>query len=332
MKITDWAVIFVIIIAPVVWLGGLRAENLREVNRLETRYTAALRTAVQDAAASLNRNELQQFESGYGSSKWMRADKEQALAALLRSLSLNFGVADDPAGQQSLLAYIPAIVVMDYDGYFLYAADMDLSSDTWTYRWQDKKPYTYLDASGNSIAFTLDRNVTAYDAAANHWFSGLQTEIKSEISIPLLQNEETFDAVRRATIVRRIEEDLARAIRAHNRIAAKLGVDYTFTLPVIPQEEWNNTLDDVGILVFLQGIPVGDHYYNNYAFGGGRLDLAPAIVGAVDPTTGLKYYYRKTCARASELGYREEEIFPNERAAAENGYFPLDCRAFEPEE
>jgi len=82
MKITDWAVIFVIIIAPVVWLGGLRAENLREVNRLETRYTSALRTAVQDAAASLNRNELQHFESGYGSSKWMRADKEQALAAL----------------------------------------------------------------------------------------------------------------------------------------------------------------------------------------------------------------------------------------------------------
>lgn len=42
MKITDWAVIFVIIIAPVVWLGGLRADNLREVNRLETRYTCCL--------------------------------------------------------------------------------------------------------------------------------------------------------------------------------------------------------------------------------------------------------------------------------------------------
>ncbi|MEG6589801.1 hypothetical protein [Paenibacillus barengoltzii] len=330
MKITDWAVIFVIIIAPVVWLGGLRAENLREVNRLETRYTSALRTAVHDAAASLNRNELQQFESGYGSSKWMRADKEQALAALLRSLSLNFGVADDLTGQQILLGYIPAIVVMDYDGYFLYTADLDLSSDTWTYRWQDKKPYTYLDASGNSIAFTLDRQVTAYDAATNRWVSGLQNEIKSEVSIPLLQNEALFDAVRRATIVRRIEEDLAQAIRLHNQIAAKLGVDYTFTLPVIPQEEWNNTLDDVGMLVFLQGIPVGDHYYNNYAFGGGRLDLAPAVIGAVDPNTGIKYYFRESCDRANAYSYREEEIFPNERAAAEKGYFPLDCRESAP--
>lgn len=330
MKITDWAVIFVIVVAPILWLGGQRAENLREVNRLETRYTAALRTAVQDAAAALNRNELQQFESGYGSSKWMRADKEQALAALLRSLYLNFGVADDPVGQQFLLSYLPAVVVMDYDGYYLYSADTESKQETLSYRWQDKKPYTYLDASGNSLAFTLDGKVTAYDAAANRWVSGLQTEVKSEVSIPLLQNDEEFDAVRRGAIVRRIEEDLARTIRLHHGYAAKQGVHYTFTLPVIPHEAWNNTLNDVGIMVFLQGIPVGDRYYNNYALGGGRLDRTPAILGAVDPVTGLKYYYRKTCTKARGLNYREEEIFANERDAAESGYYPLDCRATGP--
>lgn len=330
MKITDWAVIFVLIVAPILWLSGLRAENLREVNRLETRYTGALHTAVQDAAVALNRNELQQFESGYGSEKWMRADKEQALAALFRSLYLNFGVADDPAGQQALLGYIPAVVVMDYDGYYLYAADAEPSSDTFAYHWLDKKPYTYVDASRNSIAFTLDSEVTAYDAATNRWVSGPQTEVKSKVSIPLLQNEEEFDAVRRATIVRRIEEDLARTIRLHNRFAKKQGVDYTFTLPMIPREAWNNTLDDVGILVFLQGIPVGDRHYNNYALGGGRLDRAPTILGAVDPLTGLKYAYRQPCTEARRLGYRVEEIFADERAAAENGYFSLDCRASGP--
>ncbi|MDU2241997.1 MAG: hypothetical protein E7E23_15620 [Paenibacillus sp.] len=330
MKITDWAVIFVLIVAPILWLSGLRAENLREVNRLETRYTAAMRTAVQDAAVALNRNELQQFENGYGSEKWMRADKEQALAALLRSLYLNFGVADDPAGQQTLLGYIPAVVVMDYDGYYLYAADVEPGNDAFAYHWQDKKPYTYVDASRNSIAFTLDSQVTAYDATANRWVSGPQSEIRSEVSIPLLQNGEEFDAVRRATIVRRIEEDLARAIRLHNLFAKKQGVDYTFTLPTIPQEAWNNTLDDVGILVFLQGIPVGDRHYNNYALGGGRLDRTPSVLGTVDPLTGLKYAYRESCARAQGFGYRIEEIFANERAAAENGYFPLDCRTSGP--
>ncbi|MBM6996405.1 hypothetical protein IM700_012180 [Paenibacillus sp. DXFW5] len=330
MKITDWAVIFVLIVAPIFWLNGQRVENLREVNRLETRYTAAMRTAVQDAAVALNRNELQQFESGYGSEKWMRADKEQALAALLRSLYLNFGVADDPVGQHALLGYIPAVVVMDYDGYFLYSADAERNTDTYAYHWSDKKNYTYSDVDGNSIALTLDRKVTAYDAAADRWVSGLQSEIKSEVSIPLLQSDEEFEAVRRATIVRLIEEDLARTIRLHNLLAEKRGVHYTFTLPVIPQEDWNNTLNDVGILVFLQGIPVGNLHYNNYAIGGGRLDRTPTILGAVDPSTGMKYFYRESCSKARELGYREEEIFSGEREAAGNGYYPLDCRTSGP--
>lgn len=330
MKITDWAVIFVLIVTPFLWLSGQRAENLREVNRLETRYTAALRTAVQDAALALNRNELQQYESGYGSAKWMRADKEQALAALLRSLYLNFGIADDPLGQQAFLGYIPAAVVIDYDGYFIYAADRVPDSDTIIYRWRDKKPYTYADADGNSIAFTLDGEVTAYDAAADLWVSGPQPEVKSAVSIPLLQSGAEFEAVRRATIVRRIEEDLAQTIRLHNLLSAKLGVHYTFTLPVIPQEEWNNTLNDVGILVFLQGIPVGDRHYNDYALGGGRLERTPVILGATDPLTGLKYYYRESCPEARRLGYREEEIFPDERGAAASGYFPLDCRTSGP--
>ncbi|MBW4841234.1 MAG: hypothetical protein KZY74_17730 [Paenibacillaceae bacterium] len=330
MKITDWAILFVLIVVPILWLSGQRVEDLREVNRLETRYTAAIRTAVQDAAVALNRNELQQFESGYGSAKWMRADKEQALAALLQSLYLNFGVADDPVGQQVILGYIPAVVVMDYDGYYLYAADYEGGKDSNAYHWQDKKPYTYSDREGNSIAFTLDRNVTAYDAAADRWVNGLQSEVKSEVAIPLLQDDEQFEAVRRATIVRQIEEDLAQTIRNHNLLAVKLGVNYTFTLPVIAQEEWNNTLNDVGILVFLQGIPVGDHHYNNYAIGGGRLDRTPAILGAVDLLTGMKYYYRASCSGAQGLGYREEEIFSDEREAVKNGYFPLKCQTNDP--
>ncbi|MDU4698180.1 MAG: hypothetical protein E6Y08_20420 [Paenibacillus sp.] len=330
MKITDWAALFVIIVAPILWLSGLRTEQLREVNRLETRYNAAMRTAVQDAAAVLNRNELQQFESGYGSAKWMRVDKEQALDTLLRSLYLNFGVADDPVGQQTLMGYIPAVIIIDYDGYYLYAADVDPSSDTSAYHWRDKRPYTYVDANGNSIAFTLDSQVTAYDAATERWVSGPQAEVKAETSIPLLQSEAQFDAVRRATIVRRIEEDLARTIHLHNLLIKHQGVNYTFTLPTIPQEEWNNTLDDVGILVFLQGIPVGDHDYNNYALGGGRLDQKPTLLGAVDPRTGLKYAYRESCTAAHRLGYRVEEIFAGERDAAESGYFPLDCRAIQP--
>ena len=91
----------------------------------------------------------------------------------------------------------------------------------------------------------------------------------------------------------------------------KSGVSYTFKLPLIPKEDWVNTID-IGIMAFIQGIPIGDQFYNNYAFGGGRLIKNPVIYGAIDPQTGLKYYYRDSCS----YPYRIEEAFSSEKEVA----------------
>lgn len=332
MKITDWAIIFVLLVTPMLWLGSLHIENAREMNRLDIRYTTALKTSAQDGGQALNRNELQRFENGYGSDKWMRADKEQALAAFLRTMYVNFDVADDWVGQQALHAFIPAVVVIDYDGYYVYAARAGSEYDqesSLIHHWGDKKPYVYADAGGNSIAFTLDSYVTVYDAAEKRWLSGRQDELKDETVIPLLQDNLRFEAVRRSAIVHSIEQDLEQAIHLHNDYAARQGVRYTFTLPTISQEEWNNTLDDVGIIAFLQGIPVGDRYYNNYALGGGRLVRSSTILGIVDLVTGMKYYERDSCATVKDGRYLIEEVFSSEQAAAAKGYFASQCRWLE---
>lgn len=332
MKITDWAIIFILLVTPMLWLGSLHIEDAREMNRLDIRYTTALKTSAQDGGQALNRNELQRFENGYGSDKWMRADKEQALAAFLRTMYVNFDVADDLLGQQALLAFIPAVVVIDYDGYYVYAARPGSEYDhesSLIHRWGDKKPYVYADAEGNSMAFTLDSHVTVYDAAEQRWLSGRQDELKDETTIPLLQDDSRFEGVRRSAIVHSIERDLEQAIHLHNDYATRLGVRYTFTLPTISQEEWNNTLDDVGIIAFLQGIPVGDRYYNNYALGGGRLVRSSVILGLVDSVTGMKYYERESCATVNDRRYQIEEVFSSEQAAAGEGYFAANCRWLE---
>jgi len=325
MKITDWAIIFVLIVSPFLWVLSLYSADLQEVNRLQTRYTTALRTSVQDAGSVLNRNELQQFETGYGSSKYMRADKELALSVLLQSLAINFGIADDPLALAAFMNYIPSIVVIDYDGYWIYALDEVHGANgelEFAYRWHPKKPYVYLGGEGNSIAFTLDSYVRVISSSTGEETRGLLEDIAPKINIPLLQDADIFDQVRRSTIVHQIEEDLQRVIAVHNEFTARLGYTYTFTLPTIPQEEWNNTLDDVGIIAFLQGIPVGSHYYNNFALGGGRLYKAERIEGGVDPVTGIKYYYYTNC----ELPYRTEEVFARKRDAAARGYFEANCK------
>lgn len=324
MKITDWAVIFLLIISPLLWVSQLHTENLQDVNRLQIQYTTSLRTAAQDGGSALNLNELQNFESGYTSDKFMRTDKEAAILALQHSLALNFGATDDPLAQKMLMVYIPAIVVIDYDGYFIYAVEESTANDGSViseHRFHPKKPYVYTDDWGNSLAFTLDNYVIAYDAMSKEWVNGLQEELRSEVSIPLLQDPEKFQQVRRSVIVRSIEDDLAIIINRHNEYTRKLGVSYTFTLPVISQEEWNNTLDDVGVLIFLQGIPVGDRYYNNYALGGGRLVRGQRVLAGTDEDTGINYYFRESCLAP----YKPEEVFTSERDAAAKGYFEAPC-------
>lgn len=324
MKITDWSIIFVLIITPLLWMGSLRSGQLREVNKLEIKYTSKLRTAVQDGGSALNLNEMQYFESGYGSSKFMRVDKEQGLEAMLKTLAINFSIEDDPISKRAMMMYIPAVVVIDYDGYYVYALSETESIDgsmNWEHHWLPKKPYLYKDAFGNSMSFTLDHCVTIINSLTGEEYNGQFEDIPSTLkgTLPLLDDLSKFEEMRRITIVHSIEQDLANVIQHHNEYALKQGMSYLFTLPIISKEDWHNTLNDVGMIVFLQGMPLGDQYYNNYAFGGGRLVKANSIAGGKNPENGIRYQLRNDID--PPLPFPVDEVFATKADAAANGYF-----------
>jgi hypothetical protein len=89
-------------------------------------------------------------------------------------------------------------------------------------------------------------------------------EVKTEAS--------RFHVLRRETIIKTIQEGLNKAFNEYNLYADVAGVTYDFHLPEIGMDEWNNTIDDISVLSFVQGIPLGyDIYYNNYSFGGARI-------------------------------------------------------------
>lgn len=322
MKITDLAIVFVIIALPFFVITGFRLDDQKTASRLEMKYDAALRTAVQDAAKMLSMNEKQDYEAQYQSDKYFRANKEMAVDTFFKTLELNFGIRDDPIARGALRAYIPALVIVDYDGYYIYSFEEFIGKDGAVHSKQlfsPKKPYGYADAEGNSFAFTLDSHVRVYEAGTKSWHEGIQTDLSGSAAISLLQNAEHFEQVRQRVIVDAIEQDLARIMNKHNRVATRYGITYMFTLPYIPREEWNNTINDIGIIAFMQGIPVGDQAYNNYALGGGRLVRKPVIYGIIE--NGIKYYYRSDCALPAEI----EETFASEKEAASHGYFPKRC-------
>ncbi|MCM3783865.1 hypothetical protein M3231_12855 [Neobacillus mesonae] len=328
MRITDYAILFVLIFFPIFWLGSLSMKDEAEVIILEQKYTQAVQTAVQDASSNMHQNEDPSLESGYASSKSVRVDKDLILQTFMHTISLNFGIEGDQSAQKAFMTYLPALLVIDYDGYYIYRSfpytDQD-GYDAEEHLWTEKKLYIYSDESGNTVRFTLDNYVYAYDHSSDRWLEGYLEEIQSLTDIPLLRNAEDFEHVRRQTIVSTIQEDLAYSIRIHNEKALRSSGAYRFTLPVISEEEWYNTINDVGVMAFIQGIPVGAGYYNNYAFGSGRLIKSTPIMGGLDPESGVKYYYPSTCS----YPYIPLERFTGPKEAAASGYYEHSCSNME---
>ena len=76
MKITELSIVFVLIFFPFFYILTLHAQDAQEANELAYRYKTALQTAVMDAGSVMHQNEKQDAESGYGSVKFVKADKE----------------------------------------------------------------------------------------------------------------------------------------------------------------------------------------------------------------------------------------------------------------
>lgn len=322
MKLIEWSIVGALIFLPFATVNRIEAETQRKTFLTELRYNAALDAAVDDAARMLTVNASQQREAQYESAKRVALNKDEAIEAFYWTLYANFGIADDPVAQGVLSRYIPALVVIGYDGFYVYAEEEWTGADGKTERkpvWGVKKPYAYADPSGNSLSFTLDDFVLAYDAGSRSWHEGLRADVRQQTNIAILKDAERFEQLRRSTIVRAIEDELAYRINKHNEAVSRNGFSYTFTLPTISQEEWHNTVDDVGVLAFIQGIPMGGKFYNNYALGGSRVLKKPEIVGARKGS--VKLYYRRTCG----FSYPVEETFSSEKAAAQKGYMPLGC-------
>ena len=77
---------------------------------------------------------------------------------------------------------------------------------------------------------------------------------------PLLSNS-VFNENRMVVIRNSIETNLVAAIANYNMFSSNT---YEFKLPVLYEYEWDKITNNVTLISFLQGLPIGYKYYNNY--------------------------------------------------------------------
>ena len=78
---------------------------------------------------------------------------------------------------------------------------------------------------------------------------------------PLLSSS-IFNSHRMAVIRKSIETNLTTAIANYNLHANS---NYAFAMPVMSEDDWDNALNNVAIISFMQGMPIGQKFYNNYS-------------------------------------------------------------------
>ena len=160
MKIQHYAIVFIIIILPYsIVCRGLLNERIDSMN-MEMQINNALDVATTDAVDTLIdlNNEYYALYEGEAMEITPTIAKE-AMKVFFQSLSLNNNlpfVSGDTLGEEYFSAYIPAVVLVGYDGFYIYSIEKIGPNETYSYVLSPKIPYSYYDpATRCYINFSL---------------------------------------------------------------------------------------------------------------------------------------------------------------------------------
>jgi hypothetical protein len=334
MKITDFALIFLLAFLPFSIAADIEQHRQIEALAWEQVYDEILYNASEDATIELVRNfglnsgtnrgadySDRYFEGVHRSPKDIELNLPAAMERFLETVYINFGVEDDKVGQDSLKAYLPVQMVVGYDGLHIHTWQNVYNGDAARYEtrevWMPKIPYSYYDAGGSrTVNFTLDDFAYVFDHSTANWVWDKRDRLAAVYPVDLFTSAVNFDNIRRQTIVQLIQSQLEYYTSRANYLSQVYGQGYIYNIPMVSEDTWNNTIDDVCFISFLQGftIPGTDKIYNTFGFGGTRVTLTDKYVGST--YNGVMYYHKESCSRISAV----EQTFNSKKGAAAAGY------------
>ena len=158
MKIQHYAIVFIIIILPFSIICRSRINNKIDVLNNETKINNALDVATMDAIDTLIDLNEEYYALYDGQTIEITPTiAKEGIKVFFQSLSLNDSlpfVANEKFAEEYFSPYIPAIVVVAYDGFYIYSVEKNSSSGLYEYVLSPKIPYAYVQ-SGYYINFSL---------------------------------------------------------------------------------------------------------------------------------------------------------------------------------
>ncbi len=399
MKLQHFCIWFLIVIMPFSILARNTTREYMLALRDQTRLNGVIDNATQDAVEMLIElnDEFQTVSFGTEFNVTYNIASE-AVKSFFQTLAINFNMPYVEGETEAYFSmYVPAIVIVGYDGFFVYSVTE--FNDSFEPRLSPKIPYAYEDPStGAIINFTLGNDIRIFingkyyeGSLTKNFTNDSLSEVETYIlafgggslgknkmfqylpdltedmslvlcaienygttpaghtarvpdflkaspgEIPLLQDTSRsggdavpaskFHTKRREVIINTIKEVLQDEMNSHSDYAGIMGSSYDFSLPEITNDDWTNSINDISVLSFIQGIPIGvNMYYNNYALGGSKIIAANYLYG--NTKGGVGYYHDESCQEVQDylngISTNMDNLFINRFDAASQGYFPCN--------
>lgn len=174
---------------------------------------------------------------------------------------------------------------------------------------KDLEGYTGSYVSKHTVEFTMDdyivhRGVDSYGSniLAKGFFTsdnknnsdliaGLSYTVPQSTKDALKSNVvEWLKSKRKEVIANTVMNEMAYAVNKNNSYARNAGITYDFTFPDYAKTDWYNSVENIGIISFVQGLSIGNKYLDYHAYGLASLTLATRYYLTV-PSGSSKYKY-----------------------------------------
>ncbi len=356
MKTTDLAMIFVAILIPIVVVVYVDVSFLLKTEEQRLYYTNIINSAINDATYVMKTVEGEEQDVDYGysgvSEKKVTVNARVAVETFYESLYDNFDIKGDSTGESFIKSHIPALAVVDYNGVYIYSIDNYIdkkSGEKYTdYVLKPKRYFTYtyaiigntliagedLEKNGGiinldtiTVEFTMDDYISVIND--NGTTTGFYLEDTNNNGILYNNNNELREKViqhlklKRSQIISdTVSEEMSFAVSNHNLYS---DVDYEFVFPTIALSDWEEMVDNVGIIAFIQGINVGNESLNYVAHGISGLKITKRyyVSQATSGLSELNYYHSETECTVYKSSYKSfSGYYMNKIDAATNGYYP----------
>lgn len=327
MKLTDLAIIVLLIFLGISIKLDLDQRRMLQTEDIKARYNEIMFNATEDATMALFEPDSEATEdklsAGYDKKTIeLNPNLNKSLTRFYDTLYANMGIEDDLMGQDAFKMYTPVKMVVAYDGFYINSWQEVFNASTGKIEtleiWSLKNPYIYYDSQYKLVLnLTLDDKAFVFNTVTGVWEEGRRQElyVKYPGKVFSISN---FDNLRQQTIIEALQKELTCLTVKYNNIAKMQGISYHYNIPIIDDDSWNNTIQDVCFIAFLQGAPIGMESYNTFGSGGSRIKAATKYYGNI--INGVNTYHSENCPLLTS----KYILFDSQADAASQGYYPCE--------